>query len=117
MIEFSSNFPIYIQVADIIKKQIASNKLKCGDKLLSVRDMSTKLKVNPNTIQRAYQELDRDKITITQRGIGTFVNDNKDRIDKLRYDMASNAVDNFLNEMKDLGFNKEEIKEIVLGKI
>ncbi|HBX47291.1 MAG TPA: GntR family transcriptional regulator, partial [Clostridiaceae bacterium] len=87
-INFSNQMPIYVQIMNLIKLDIVTKKLRGGDKLLSVREMSENLKVNPNTIQRAYQELEREGITYTQRGMGTFVNDDNDMIRRLKNEMA-----------------------------
>ena len=72
-IEFNDKTPIYLQIMDLIKMDIVTGKLKARDKLPSVREMASNLKVNPNTLQRAYQELERLGIVYTQRGMGTFV--------------------------------------------
>ncbi|MFY9285966.1 MAG: GntR family transcriptional regulator [Tissierellaceae bacterium] len=110
---FNNNLPIYIQIMDHIKKQIASGELKGGDKLDSVRELSTKLKVNPNTIQRTYQELEREELVFTQRGMGTFVTEDEEMILKIRKDMASSLVNTFIREMQDLGYGLDDIIEII----
>ena len=97
--EFDNNLPIYIQIMNYLKKQIISGQLKEGDKLYSVRELSSKLKVNPNTIQRSYQELEREELVYTQRGLGTFVTEDKDVILKLKKEMASQIVKDFLIEI------------------
>ncbi|WP_035293416.1 GntR family transcriptional regulator [Clostridium sp. KNHs214] len=118
MIEkFDEKLPIYMQVANIIKKQIISSELKKGDKLPSVRELSSILKVNPNTVQRAYGELDKEKLTFTQRGTGSFVTEDENKINSLRKEMASEVIEFFFKEMKELGFKLEDIKDIVLEKI
>ena len=77
-INFDPNIPIYIQVIDKIKKDIITGRLRGGDKLPSVRELSQDLKVNPNTVQRSYQELEREAITFSKRGMGTYVVEDKD---------------------------------------
>jgi GntR family transcriptional regulator len=110
---FNNNLPIYIQIMDHIKKQIASGELKGGVKLDSVRELSTKLKVNPNTIQRTYQELEREELVFTQRGMGTFATEDEEMILKIRKDMASSLVNTFIREMQDLGYGLDDIIEII----
>lgn len=110
---FDDKTPIYIQIMNMIKKQIISKELREGDKLASVRDLSTELKVNPNTIQRAYKELEREGVVFTQRGMGTFVTENNDIIYNLKKDTAKEVMDKFVEGMKDLGFSSEEIIEMV----
>ncbi|MEY8000616.1 GntR family transcriptional regulator [Clostridium sp. Mt-5] len=115
--EFDPNIPIYIQIMNIIKRRIVSEELKPGDKLSSVREMSAKLKVNPNTVQRTYKELERQGITYKQRGMGTFVKEDISMIEKLKKEMAQYIICNFIKGMKDLGFSSGEIVKIVKEKI
>lgn len=107
--EFNDKTPIYIQIMDIIKMNIVTGKLKSKDKLPSVREMATNLKVNPNTLQRSYQELERLGIVFTQRGTGTFVGEEKDMVDDLKREMAKEVIDSFILRMKSLGFTTNEI--------
>ena len=109
MLEFDSNTPIYIQIIEFLKKQIVSNKLKAGEKLLSVREMANLFNVNPNTIQRVFQELEREGLTYTERGMGTYVTDNLAMIEKLREQYSFKIVDNFLSTMKEMGYSSDEI--------
>lgn len=111
--EFNENLPIYIQIMNLIKSRMVSGELSGGDKLPSVREFSKELRVNPNTIQRAYQELEREELVFTQRGMGTFVTEDIQTINKLKRDMATNIVQDFLITMKELGFSTNEIIEIV----
>lgn len=110
---FNDNLPIYVQIMDLIKKRLISGELKGGDKLESVRELSTELKVNPNTIQRSYQELERENLVFTQRGMGTFVTEDQNIINNLKSNMASNMVKSFIMEMKSLGFTPKEIVDLV----
>lgn len=106
---FNDNLPIYIQIIEYIKRQIITLELKGGDKLPSVRELSTELKVNPNTVQRSYQELERENLVFTQRGMGTFVTEDMEIINGLKRNMASNIIKVFISEMKSLGFSLNEI--------
>lgn len=111
--DFKDNLPIYIQIMNLIKSKMVSEAISGGDKLPSVREFSKELKVNPNTIQRAYQELEREELVYTQRGMGTFVTEDVEIIRRLKKNMATNVVNNFLMEMKKLGFNSNEIIQII----
>ena len=108
-IEFNDKTPIYLQIMDLIKMDIITGKLKANDKLPSVREMATNLKVNPNTLQRSYQELERLGIVYTQRGMGTFVGEGKNMVDDLKKEMAKEVIDSFILRMKKLGFTDTEI--------
>jgi GntR family transcriptional regulator len=107
--EFNDRTPIYLQIIDLIKMDIVIGKLKSKDKLPSVREMATNFNVNPNTLQRSYQELERLGIVYTQRGTGTFVGEGKDMVDDLKREMAEEVIDSFILRMKSLGFTDNEI--------
>ena len=111
--KFNDNLPIYIQIMDLIKKRIILGEFKEGEKLASVRELSTELTVNPNTIQRSYQELERENLVFTQRGMGTFVTEDKNIIDELKNNMAASIVGEFLKNMKSLGFSEKEIIDLI----
>ncbi|WP_333860500.1 GntR family transcriptional regulator [Clostridium sp.] len=115
--EFEPNTPIYIQIMNIIKRRIINGELKPGDKIPSVRELSASLKVNPNTIQRTYLELERENIAYKQRGMGTFLREDESMIEKLRDEMARDIIYNFIKGMKELGFSSNEIIEIVEEKV
>ena len=115
--QFDDKTPIYLQIMDIVKRDIVSNKLKGGDKLPSVRELAGSLKVNPNTLQRAYQELEREGITFTQRGMGTFVTEDEEIIKNLKKEMAHSVILSFIDGMKKLGFSSDEIIDIVSEQI
>ena len=110
---FDESTPIYIQIMDMIKQRICAGQLSRGEKLPSVRDMAIELRVNPNTVQRAYQELEREEMVFTQRGMGTFVSKDKDKIDAVRKELASRLAQQFVDGMFSLGFAKEQIKHYV----
>ena len=77
----------------------------------SVREMSESFKVNPNTIQRVFLELEREGITYSQRGIGTFVSEGNELLERLRTTQAKKYTTKFVNEMKELGMEKDEVME------
>jgi GntR family transcriptional regulator len=111
--EFNDKTPIYLQIMDLIKMDIVTGKLKSLDKLPSVREMAINLRVNPNTLQRSYQELERLGIVYTQRGTGTFVGEGKNMVDDLKKEMAKEVIDSFMLRMKSLGFTDNEIIKFV----
>ena len=115
--EFDNNTPIYIQVMDMIKKQIVSKELQGGDKLPSVRELAIALKVNPNTIQRTYQELEREGIAETQRGLGRYVTDDGQRTKLLKDEMCNALIQNFIREMRDLGFTDDHIIQMMSNNL
>ncbi len=115
--KFYEKLPIYIQIMDYLKTQIVTEQIKEGERLPSVRELSKELQVNPNTVQRSYQELEREGLVYTQRGMGTFVGEDKKVIKSLKKSMAEGFVSNFILEMKKLGFTSKEIVEIILETV
>lgn len=107
--EFNAANPIYMQLAEKINKQIIRNELKTGDKLPSVREMAVNAGVNPNTVQRTYNELERIGIVETRRGQGTFVTDNENVLTNLRKSLKDKQIESFVSDMKEMGFSSEEI--------
>jgi GntR family transcriptional regulator len=110
---FDESKPIYLQIMDEIKRSISRGELKEGDKVPSVREFAQKLGVNPNTVARAYMELEREGILVTKRGQGTFVSDDREMIRSIREDLIRKSFDTFLSELKELGISKEEIRKIL----
>ena len=118
MIEvFDDSKPIYTQIMDLTKKQLISNEIKPGEKLPSVRDMSKRLKVNPNTVQRAYVEMERKMLVYTKRGQGTFVVDEPEVIFKLRQEMVLHQVATFVREMVEFGFSHDELCKVIVSHL
>lgn len=81
--DFNKNQPIYLQIAEYINENILLQKWKEGERILSVREMSMKLQVNPNTIMRTYAHLQNEDILFIQRGIGYFISEGSTDIIKL----------------------------------
>jgi len=98
-LKFDENLPIYIQIMDYIKKKVIIGEIKEGGKLPSVRELSNELKVNPNTISRVYQELEREGLTYTQRGMGTFITEDQDTLLNLKKTMAKEIVSKFIYQI------------------
>ena len=103
------NMPIYMQIMNRIRDAIASGELAAGDKVPSVREFASEFVVNPNTMQRALMELEREGILVSERAIGRFVTDDRSRIDAMRREAGSRAADAFIRQMADLGFSEEEM--------
>ncbi len=109
-INTTSDKPIYEQIIDNIKELTLKKILRPNDKLPSVRQMASILSVNPNTVSKAYQELERQKITNTIRGRGTFINSDLDLpIDNERIVKAIDNLRDICIELGHLGFSKEKI--------
>lgn len=116
-IEFDNNLPIYIQIMNYIKGEIVTGKLKPGDKILSVRELAGEMQINPNTVQRTFQELEREEIVETRRGMGRYVTSNESTILTIKKEMAKDVLDRFIRGMQDLGFQGEDILTAVAESI
>lgn len=112
--EFDKNTPIYIQIMFEIKRRIGTGILSPGSKLPSVRELADELKVNPNTIVRTYQELEREGVTETRRGMGTFVVENdKNGVLEMKNIIGKTYVNEFIKKMHDAGVSNDEIIKLV----
>lgn len=111
--EFDTNRPIYIQLVERIKLMIVTGELPSGSKLKSVRDLAEEAGVNPNTMQRALQELERDTLLYSQRTNGRFVTEDKTRIAAMREDFAEERVKSFIISLAQWGYGQEEVIELI----
>lgn len=111
--EFDDRTPIYTQIMDLIKRRIAAGELKSGQQLPSVRDLAQQVVVNPNTVQRAYVELEHDGYVATQRGMGTFVAGDRQTVDLLRQGLARDTVEAYVASMRSLGYGADEVTAMV----
>ena len=110
---FTNDRPIYVQLIEQIGIKIVNGSYAPGEKLPSVRDMAADVGANPNTVQRAFSELERSGIISTQRTNGRFITEDKEMIAKMREDLAKEKIEEFIKAMKDFGYNAEEIARVV----
>lgn len=113
-INYDTTRPIYEQIIEYILKKLASRKYSAGSKLPSQREMAKVLSVNPNTVQRAYREMERKDLVETKRGMGTYVTESEEKIEEIRLEMAEELVENFIEEVRALGFSEEEINKMLV---
>ena len=114
--QFDNDKPIYLQIVELIKKEIISGRLKSGEKIPSVRELAVQAKVNPNTVQKALAELERCGLVYTERTNGKFVTDNKSIIKAYRDDIINEKVESFLKDMINIGVSEDEIREYLDSK-
>ena len=108
-----SDRPIYAQLVERIQMQIVSGYYPPGGKLPTVRDLAAEAAVNPNTMQKAFAELERSGLIVTQRTNGRTVTEDEEMIDRIRDDMAQLHVKVFVDKMKELGFTKEQVDRLL----
>lgn len=113
LIKFDESVPIYVQIMKGVLWDIAVGELAPGDKLPSVRDLARDAKVNPNTAQRAYMELERAGVVETLRGQGTFVVANPETVKEVRDEVTQGAVRSFVDEMRRLRHGDNDIMSLV----
>ena len=111
--EYNSALPIYLQVANNIKRDIVTGKLQLGEKLPSVRDLAIAYTINPNTVSRVYKELEMEDVCFTRRGMGTFVTQDPEKVKIMKKEMAGTLIYEFLEGMKQLGFTQEEAIKVL----
>ena len=110
---FQDGSPIYTQLIGQIRQGIVSGAFPPGERLPSVRDLATEAGVNPNTMQRALAELERDGLVYSQRTTGRFVTEDKTMIETAKRSLAERHVKTFLAAMLRLGFQREEIMTLL----
>ena len=111
--QFSNDAPIYTQLIQQVKIGIVTGAFPPGERLPSVRDLATEAGVNPNTMQRALAELERDGLVYSQRTAGRFVTEDNTMINAAKRSLAQRHVKTFLEAMLQLGFQKEEIIDLI----
>ena len=114
--ELDTDRPIYAQLVERIQMQIVSGHYLPGGKLPSVRDLAAVAAVNPNTMQKAFAELERSGLIVTQRTNGRIVTEDEQRIRDIRSGLASEQVNNFFTKMKELGYPEAETLELLNTK-
>jgi GntR family transcriptional regulator len=112
-LDFDPARPIYLQIVDEIRRAVARGELAPGDRIPSLRELAQHAGVNPNTVQRAFQEMERMRLTETLRGQGTFICGDPDLVARLRAEMARDALGAFLREMFSLGYTADDIRRLL----
>lgn len=111
--DLDSDRPIYAQLVERIQMQIVSGYYPPGGKLPSVRELAMVAAVNPNTMQKAFAELERSGLIITQRTNGRTVTEDTEMIQRIRKELAKDHLDVFFTRMKELGYTKKEIVDLI----
>lgn len=110
---FDNQRPIYLQLQEIFSQMIVSGSWVPGERVASVRELAVTYGVNPNTVQRALSELERDGLMYTERTSGRFITEDQQLISRIRQQLASEIVEHFLSQMTTLGCNKEELLALI----
>lgn len=106
--EFDNQRPIYLQLLEEFKLKISTGQWQAGEKIDSVRNLASFYEVNPNTVQKALSELEREGLTETRRTAGRFVTDNASLISDLEDDSFKKIADEFIEGAKNLNLEKDK---------
>ncbi|NMA24633.1 MAG: GntR family transcriptional regulator [Clostridiales bacterium] len=115
--QFESDRPIYVQLKEQLLLMIVSEKYPAGAKLPAVRDLAAEASVNPNTLQKALSELERDGLVYTQRTSGRYVTEDKKMITQAKNALAIEQIEQFLKKMAGIGFTREETLALLEKKV
>jgi len=110
---FDANTPIYLQLVKLFTLRIAGGEWRAGERVSSVRDLAVEFKVNPNTVQRALAELERDELVYTERTSGRFITADEGKIQRARSMLAEQEVTQFTLHMKQLGYGRTQWMALV----
>ena len=113
--QFRNDMPIYTQIVEQIKVAIVRGEYGSGERLPSVRDMATEAGVNPNTMQRAMAELEREGLVFSQRTSGRQVTENLELIKEAKLSQATKHLESFMNAMGELGLGQDEIIKLIMA--
>jgi GntR family transcriptional regulator len=111
-LNYRDSAPIYAQIKENLRHQIISGILTPGDKLPSVRELATQLSINPNTIQRAYNELELEGFIISVLGKGNYVSSDFSR-DPKKIEKLKDTLKKTVNELRFMGVSDEELEKII----
>ena len=111
--KFSSDRAIYLQIVEQIKLFIVSGYFAKGNKIASVRELAADAGVNPNTMQKALTELEREGLLYSNRTSRRFITDNSELIASAKREFANEKVADFLLSMKKLGYTKQESVQLI----
>jgi len=114
---FDNQKPIYLQIMERIKLQIVSHTLEPNQQLPTVREFAAEAGVNPNTIQRALSELEREGFVYSKRTTGRFVTENQELIAQSRRQLSEEELEHFISSMTHFGYEKEELPGVVADHI
>ena len=110
--ELNNDRPIYAQIVEILQLRIVSGFYPAGEKLPSVRELAAEAGVNPNTMQKAFMELERSGLITTMRTSGRVVTEDESMICEIKETIAIAEIENFFKKMREIGFSQEQTMEL-----
>lgn len=110
--ELNNDRPIYAQIVEILQLRIVSGFYPAGERLPSVRELAAEAGVNPNTMQKAFMELERSGLITTMRTSGRVVTEDESMIREIKETIAIAEIENFFKKMREIGFSREQTMEL-----
>ncbi|CCX85451.1 putative uncharacterized protein [Clostridium sp. CAG:590] len=111
--EIKSGLPIYTQLLEELKRRIVSGQYEPGEKLLPVRELAQEAKVNPNTMQKALAELERQNLVYAVRTTGRYITEDIQLIEQTKDEFARSHVQTYYKEMSTLGYEKRDMVRMI----
>ena len=117
-LDLASGQALYQQIVNQIKNMVAAGTLRSGDRLPTVRELASQLVVNPNTIAHAYQQLEREKVIETRRGLGSFICEGESPLTRdVRLKMVADLIDRALVEAHHVNVTSDEVRAILEDRL
>ena len=111
--QFDNNIPLYIQIIERFKLDIAKNIYSSGEKLKSVRDFAIDFGVNANTVQKALSKLEEENLIYTERTVGKFITRDEQLLESLKKEIPTNITKLYIKEMKDILISNDQILNFI----
>src|SRR5690625_193117 len=112
-LQFDNRSPVYIQVIDYLKQRIARGQMELGEELPSRRELADKLKINPNTVQKAFKEMEDTHLIVTEGTLPSKVTEDQSVIKQLRKELIESAVDDFIQTVQTIQIPLEDVLELI----
>ncbi len=114
--QYATGIPIYLQLSNLFTYRIVSGEWSSGSRLESVRELAMLHEVNPNTMQRALTQLEKEGLIFTERTSGRFITQDKELIQRMKNKLAEEIIDRFIRQMENLGITAQEALELFIRK-
>ena len=111
--KFSGDGPVYHQLMEVIRSAVLAGEYLPGQRIPSVRDLATESRVNPNTMQRALVELEREGVLLSQGTLGRVVTTDQELLNRARTRQLEALAQKYWNSMKALGLTPQETRELL----
>jgi len=115
-VKFNKRDPVYVQVVQHFKERMATGMLEPGQEIPSRRELANQLKINPNTAQRAYKEMEEQGLIYTERNQPSKITGDAKILSSVREELITEAVDDFVSSVRPINVSLEEIIELITEK-